>query len=151
MAYEYKYPRPAVTTDAAVFGRHAGGVDLLLIQRGEPPFRGSWALPGGFIEIDEELEAAALRELQEETGLRLAGMRQVGAFGAVDRDPRHRTISIVFYAVVDRDAHPPTAGDDAHAVAWHPLNGLPALAFDHDQVVVASCAAAGLQRSSEAP
>src|SRR5690554_6236073 len=94
--YSYKYPRPAMTVDAIVYAGENGLFNILLIRRGIEPFRGKWALPGGFIDMDELLEIACKRELQEETGLRVAAMKQFKTFDAIDRDPRHRTISVVY-------------------------------------------------------
>ncbi len=108
---------------------------MLLIRRLREPFAGCHALPGGFVEIAEPLETAARRELVEETGITLGRMAPVGMYGDPGRDPRGRTISAVFRAVVWKHEHPPAAGDDAEAAAWFPLRRLPALAFDHDLIV----------------
>lgn len=137
MAFEYTYPRAALTVDAVIFGRDPDDehVSVLLIQRNRDPFAGSWALPGGFLDLHETLEAAALRELFEETGIRLPSLEQLRVFDAVNRDPRERVISVVHGAVVVRAEHVPVAGDDAGAASWFPLNALPSLAFDHAEVV----------------
>jgi 8-oxo-dGTP diphosphatase len=135
MLYEYKYPRAALTVDCVVFGRDAGRTKVLLIQRGSPPFTGHWALPGGFAEPHETLERAALRELEEETGVRLPHAEQLRVFDAIDRDPRERTISVVHWAVVDAAEHQPRGSDDAREAAWFDLDALPPLAFDHDEVL----------------
>ena len=125
--YTYSYPRPAVTVDAILVSKQNS---VLLIERGREPFQGNWALPGGFIEMDEELETACLRELLEETGIKVGELRQFKTFGGVYRDPRHRTISIIFYAFTETELIA-NAGDDAARAQWFPLDQLPELAFDH--------------------
>lgn len=129
--YTYQYPRPAVTVDAILIGNRQS---VLLIERGRDPFKGRWALPGGFIDMDESLETACQREVEEETGLRVGELKQFKTYGAVNRDPRHRTISVVFYAFLNEemDAY---AGDDAAKAQWFPLDQLPELAFDHQQIL----------------
>jgi 8-oxo-dGTP diphosphatase len=134
MAYTYAYPRPAVTVDAAVFRKTGGNVDILLIQRGGEPFKGGWALPGGFVDMDETLEEAVHRELEEETGLKEIDLRQLHAFSALDRDPRGRTISVVFTGLLKNDQNA-KAGDDAADVRWFGVENLPSLAFDHADVI----------------
>ena len=129
--YTYPYPRPAVTVDAILISNRQS---VLLIERGREPFKGKWALPGGFVELDEELEAACQRELEEETGIRVGELKQFRAYGAVNRDPRHRTISVLFYAFTEGEL-PACAGDDAAKVQWFPLDKLPELAFDHQQIL----------------
>lgn len=136
--YTYRYPRAALTVDCVVFGRSRSGTSLLLIQRKSEPFQGRWALPGGFVELDETLEQGARRELEEETGVKIARLEQLRAFDAIDRDPRERVISIAHYASVEQSEHAPRAADDASAVAWFPLDALPPLAFDHAQIVAAA-------------
>jgi 8-oxo-dGTP diphosphatase len=133
MTYTYQYPRPAVTVDAILISPNR---TVLLIERGREPFCGKWALPGGFINEDEELETACRRELEEETGINVTEMKQFRAFGAVHRDPRHRTISVIFYAFVDQELMA-CAGDDAAKAQWFPLDNLPELAFDHRQILEA--------------
>jgi 8-oxo-dGTP diphosphatase len=135
MPYQYEYPRPALTVDAVVFGRCEQGLHVLLIRRDRPPYDGRWALPGGFVELDETLEKAAIRELEEETGVRLDTLDQLRAFDAVDRDPRERVISVAHVAVVDLAAHAPRGGDDASEARWFLLGALPPLAFDHADVL----------------
>ena len=110
--------------------------EVLLIQRKKPPFKDAWALPGGFLEPDEDLLVGALRELAEETGVVLSEAVQIGAYGKPDRDPRGRVISIAFGAVVEKKELNPKAADDAKNVAWHPLHKLPQLAFDHEKIIV---------------
>ena len=133
MAYTYKYPRPAVTADCIVITREAEP-KVLLIQRGNPPFEGGWAFPGGFMNMDETTEQCAFRELEEETGLKIGEVHQIGAYSRVDRDPRGRTITVAYLAVVDA----PIAvigQDDAAKAQWFPLSALPELAFDHDEIM----------------
>jgi len=129
--YTYKYPRPAVTVDTILISKQNS---VLLIQRSDEPFKGKWALPGGFIELDESLETACHRELEEETGLKVKQLTQFKAYGAVDRDPRGRTISVIFYSFQDEEAIP-MAGDDAANAQWFPLSQLPELAFDHQLII----------------
>lgn len=134
MAYTYNYPRPAVTVDALVFQVEKKEVRILLIRRKKDPFKGQWAFPGGFMEIDETPEHAVTRELEEETGLKLKDFIQIGAFGAVDRDPRGRTVSIAFAGFL-RDLQEIKAASDAMEVQWCPLKNHPLLAFDHKQIL----------------
>ena len=136
--YTYEYPRPMVTADAVVVGHRSDGTHhLLLVQRGHDPFQGHWALPGGFMEMDETLEQCARRELAEETGLHLDGpLHEIKSFSDPGRDPRGRTITVAFLALVDLDRLPPVqGGDDAAQARWFPLKELPPLAFDHDAIV----------------
>ncbi len=134
MPFSYKYPRPAVTVDMLVFRETTDGLQLLLIQRDREPFQGSWALPGGFVDMDETLEAAAGRELQEETGLQKITLKQLKAYSAIDRDPRHRTISVAFIGFLT-DNQQVKAGDDAREARWFSINSLPDLAFDHEHII----------------
>jgi 8-oxo-dGTP diphosphatase len=129
--YTYQYPRPSVTVDVILISKKNS---VLLIQRGSDPFKDQWAIPGGFIELDESLEDACHRELEEETGLKVGKLTQFKAYGAVDRDPRGRTISVIFYSFLDEEAIP-KAGDDAANAQWFPLTNLPDLAFDHEQIL----------------
>ncbi|MGI9518020.1 MAG: NUDIX hydrolase [Pirellulaceae bacterium] len=141
MSHTYKYPRPAVSVDCVVFGLDDEQLKILLIQRGGEPFRGQWALPGGFVEPDEDLDEAARRELQEETGLRGVWLEQLYTFGAVDRDPRTRVITVAWFALVKMSRYQAKAASDADNVAWFPVTRLPRLAFDHRKIV-----RTGLQR-----
>lgn len=136
-AAENHYPTFSVTVDAAVLRRRGGVVEILLIQRGKPPFAGRWALPGGFVEIDEPLEAAARRELEEETGIVAGALDQLGAFGDPGRDPRGRVVSIVYwgFAPEGKGGGATQAGDDAAEAAWFSLADPPAMAFDHDRIL----------------
>ena len=135
MAYTYKYPHPAVTVDGVVFGYDEADLKVLLIQREQPPFKSRWAVPGGFVDIDEDLEDAARRELEEETGIRRLYLEQLYTFGAPKRDPRERVISVAYYALVKLADHAVRAASDAKRVAWFPVADLPALAFDHDEIL----------------
>ncbi|MBS3806821.1 MAG: NUDIX hydrolase [Bacteroidales bacterium] len=135
MSYTYTYPRPAVTVDCLIFTQVHGTWQLLLIQRDKPPFEGAWALPGGFVDIDEPLQKAAERELEEETGVRQTDLKQFHTFGQPGRDPRGRTISVVYYGFADTHGQNPNAGSDARNAKWFDLNNLPDLAFDHHQII----------------
>lgn len=131
--YTYDYPRPAVTTDCVIFGKDNNDLKVLLIERGNEPYKGSWAFPGGFLNMDETAEEGALRELKEETGLNIQSVSQIGAFSGVDRDPRGRVITIAFYTITD--IAPVTGSDDAAKAQWFSLNALPPLAFDHKAIL----------------
>ena len=136
MPYTYDYPRPAVTVDCVIFGLEEGNqLRVLLIQRANPPFQNYWALPGGFVDMGEDLETAALRELQEETGVKDVFIEQLYTFGKPGRDPRGSTISIAYYALVNLKKHPVQAASDAKKVAWFEVNELPELAFDHYEII----------------
>jgi 8-oxo-dGTP diphosphatase len=138
MAHTYEYPRPALTVDCVVFGFEGAGLQVLAIRRGIEPFLGSWALPGGFVRIDEDLESAARRELAEETGLRDVFLEQLYTFGAPDRDPRGRVVSVAWFALVRPDQHPAKGDSDASEAAWFEVGDLPPLAFDHDRILRAA-------------
>ena len=133
MSYTYEYPRPSVATDCVVFGFDGRELQVLLIERGNDPFKGYWAFPGGFMNMDESAESGALRELQEETGLVINVLKQLGAFTDVNRDPRGRVVSIAFYALVRPSEV--TGGDDASEARWFALDDVPRLAFDHDYIL----------------
>lgn len=135
MSFTYKHPHPAVTVDCVVFGFDEADLKLLLVQRNGSPFKGCWALPGGFIQIDEDLETSARRELAEETGISRLYLEQLYSFGEPKRDPRERVISIAYYALVKLADHPVRAASDAAEVAWFPTVELPKLAFDHERIV----------------
>ncbi|MDX1604878.1 MAG: NUDIX hydrolase [Candidatus Competibacterales bacterium] len=135
MAYTYDYPRPAVTVDVVLFTLQTRRLRVLLIQRRAPPFEGCWALPGGFMDLDEELPAAARRELREETGLRIRRLQPLGAYGRIGRDPRGRTISVVYLAFRPDAAVRARAGDDAREVGWFSPRRPPELAFDHRDIL----------------
>ena len=129
MPYTYEYPRPAVTADCIVITREERP-RVLLIQRGGEPFRGHWALPGGFMDMDETAQECAMRELTEETGLTVTETHQVGAYSRVDRDPRGRTVGIAYLSIVDSPM-PVQGQDDAAKAEWWHVDSLPLLAFDH--------------------
>lgn len=133
--YVYPYPRPMVTVDAVVFTMRDERREVLLIERKNAPFAGKWALPGGFVEMSETLEAAAARELEEETGLSGVPLRQFGVFGDPGRDPRGRSIAVAFLGEADWRRVQPRAADDATAAQWFPVDALPPLAFDHTRIV----------------
>ena len=133
MPYTYKYPRPAVTADCVVITSE-DEPRVLLIERGEEPFKGCWAIPGGFLNMDETTEQCAIRELEEETGLKIDKANQIGAYCKVDRDPRGRTISVAYLAIVERPLEV-SGQDDAAKAKWFPVNALPPLAFDHDEIM----------------
>ena len=133
MAYTYKYPRPAVTADCVVITKEAEP-KVLLIERGDKPFKGCWAFPGGFMNMDETTEQCAIRELEEETGLKVSEVHQIGAYSKVNRDPRGRTVTVAYLAIID--APMAVKGqDDAAKAQWFPLSALPELAFDHDEIM----------------
>jgi 8-oxo-dGTP diphosphatase len=133
--YEYRHPRAALTVDCVVFGIDRDDLQILLIQRGGEPFRGAWALPGGFVEMGETLDTAARRELLEETGMDNAYLEQLYTFSAIDRDPRERVISVAYLALVNVGDHSLQAATDADNAAWFSLDDLPELAFDHAEIV----------------
>lgn len=135
MTHSYEYPRAALTVDCVVFGIDEQELKLLLIQRGSAPYLGKWALPGGFVRVDESLEAAAARELQEEAGIAPLFLEQLYTFGAVKRDPRERVVSVAYYTLVKLSDHEVRAATDAADAAWFGVADLPSLAFDHDEIV----------------
>lgn len=138
MNYTYEYPRAALTVDCVVFGFDEDDLKVLLIQRGITPFKGSWALPGGFVRVEETLDDAARRELVEETGLKDVFLEQFGAFSTLDRDPRERVISVAYYALTKPEAHETRATTDADDAQWFPADRPPALAFDHAEILSAA-------------
>ncbi len=133
--YVYDWPRPMVTVDAVVFAVTHGSIELLLIKRGHEPFKGQWAIPGGFIGMEEELDDAVARELQEETGLTGIPLEQIHTFGTVGRDPRGRQITVVYMGIIKEGLDRIKAGDDAAQAQWFDINNLPPnMAFDHNLV-----------------
>ncbi len=139
MPYTYDYPRPAVTVDVAVFAKMDNETYILLINRKREPFSGYWALPGGFLNMNETLLQSARRELHEETGLQVESLQQFRTYDAVDRDPRHRTLTTVFVGFVENSLPKVAANDDAREAHWFNLKKLPPLAFDHDQIIEDIC------------
>ena len=133
--YQYPYPHPAVTTDIVLFTIGQQQLKCLLIRRKHEPYKDSWALPGGFVGMDEDLEASALRELREETGITGVNLEQLHSFGRPGRDPRERVITIAYYALVPDTGLPIRAASDAGEVAWFGLDDSPPLAFDHEAIV----------------
>ncbi len=144
-----EYPRPMVTVDVVIFTLRENDLQVLLIRRRNPPFAGMWAIPGGFVDIDESLETAALRELEEETGVRDVYLEQFHTFGDPGRDPRGRTITVAYLALVRANQVQPRAGDDAAEAGWWSVRALPPLAFDHDRIL--ACALEHLRHKLESP
>ena len=134
--YQYKYEHPAVTTDCVIFTYEDWKLKVLLVRRGGEPYKGEWALPGGFLRNDETAKDGALRELREETGLAAAAIGELGVFSDPGRDPRERVITIAFYALVKPSEV--VGGDDADEAAWFSIDALPPLAFDHDKILDAA-------------
>jgi len=135
VSYTYEYPRPALTVDCVVFGMDEGDLKVLLIKRGVEPFLGKWALPGGFVRMEESLEDAARRELEEESGIRPSHLEQLYTFGEPGRDPRGRVVTVAYFALVKLSAHQVHAATDAREVAWFSVWDTPKLAFDHAEVL----------------
>ena len=133
--YCYRYPRSAVTADCVVFRLSGGDLQVLLIERGGEPYKGCWAFPGGFMNMDETIDQCATRELEEETGLTLVELEQLHAYSAPDRDPRERVMTIAFIGMVAPEHSEATAGDDAAKARWFSVDALPQLAFDHEQIL----------------
>lgn len=134
MSYTYEYPRPALTTDALLIATIENRDYILLIERKFDPWKGYWALPGGFVNMDEDLVTACARELEEETGITGIGLTQFETFGDVNRDPRGRTVSVVYWAKVN-ELIKAKGSDDAASAIWFPVDKLPSLAFDHRQII----------------
>lgn len=131
--YEYEYPRPALTADVVLFSDDMK--EVLLIQRSNEPYRGCWAFPGGFLEMDETLEQCARRELREETGIEIGTLHEIGTFSTVNRDPRGRVITAAYCATVGKDTVKPMANDDAANAKWFSVENPPELAFDHEEIL----------------
>jgi 8-oxo-dGTP diphosphatase len=140
MPHTYQYARAALTVDCVVFGFDEDELKVLLIQRGLEPFKGRWALPGGFVRLDETLDRAALRELNEEAGLKDVFLEQLYTFGTIDRDPRERVVSVAYYALVKLSDHKARAATDATDAEWFPVSKPPKLAFDHAEIVALALA-----------
>lgn len=135
MKYTYDFPRPAVTVDCVVFGFDEGDLKVLLVRRDVDPFRGKWALPGGFVREEESLDEAARRELREETGIEKLYLEQLYTFGDIGRDPRGRVITVAYYALVKLAAYDVNAATDASSAAWFPVADVSRLAFDHEKIL----------------
>jgi 8-oxo-dGTP diphosphatase len=135
MGHTYKYPRPALTVDCVVFGVDDADLKVLLIQRQLEPFKHKWALPGGFVQMGEDLEEAARRELKEETNISGVYLEQLYTFGEVERDPRGRVVTVAYYALAKLSSHRVQAATDAEDVGWFAVHELPTLAFDHEEIV----------------
>lgn len=135
MPHTYEYPRPALTVDCVVFGLDENDLKVLLIERALEPFVGQWALPGGFVQMNETLEEAAMRELRDETGLARVYLEQLYTYGTIDRDPRDRVVSVAYYALVKLGDHRVQAATDARDAAWFAVTDLPTLTFDHESIV----------------
>ena len=138
MPFTYDHPHPSLTVDCVVFGWDEGELKVLLIERGIPPFEGKWALPGGFVKMNEDLDDAARRELQEETGINDIFLEQLYTFGTPQRDPRERVVCVAYYALVALGQHQLQASTDARNAAWFCISNLPTLAFDHDRILSAA-------------
>lgn len=139
MAFTYEFPRPSVTVDCIIFGLdESQQLKVLLIRRKKDPYANKWALPGGFVQLEESLEDAARRELQEETGVENVFMEQLYTFGGLGRDPRGRVISVAYFALVNLSEHTLRNGSDAENATWFSTNKLPELAFDHSQILQAA-------------
>ena len=134
--WQYKYEHMAVTTDCVIFTFEDNTLKVLLIRRGGEPFKGEWALPGGFLRTNETAEQGALRELREETGLKTSAIGELGVFSDLERDPRERVITIAWYALVKPSSV--VGGDDASEAAWFSVHHLPPLAFDHGKILDAA-------------
>ena len=135
MAYTYDYPHPSVTVDIVIFTIVDDDLKVLLIQRSNEPYEGMWALPGGFVGLDESLRRAAWRELKEETGVHAAFLEQLSAFGHPDRDPRERVITVAYYALIPFERLELKAATDARKAELFSMNELPELAFDHAKIL----------------
>ncbi len=135
MPFTYEHPRPALTVDCVVFGLDEEDLKVMLIRRGGDPFKGRWALPGGFVRVDESVDAAAARELREETGIRDVYLEQLYTFGDVHRDPRERVVSVAYYALCNLAGHQIAATTDADDAKWFAVGDTPRLAFDHDAIL----------------
>lgn len=135
MTYTYEYPRLMLTVDAVVFRQNGSQLEVLLIQRKHDPFAGMWALPGGFVDMDETVENAIVRELEEETGLKAENLKQLYTFSAIGRDPRGRSVSVTFFGLADMNNSAVKGGDDASDAKWFDIKYLPQLAFDHIKAV----------------
>jgi len=150
MSYTYKYPRPAVTVDIIVIKQITQQKNILLIQRKNPPFASFYALPGGFVDKDENLIDAAYRELFEETHIKKITLEQFYAFGDKGRDPRGHNVSVVYYGFLPPENNEAQAGDDAAGLKWFDLNNLPTLGFDHEKIIKQFISSPCLQKNIRA-
>ena len=152
MAHTYEYPRPAVTVDAIIFWLQPQDLQVLLIKRKKDPFKGCWAFPGGFMDMNEPPEVAVVRELEEETGLAVKNVVQIGAFGAVNRDPRQRTISLAYLSILNEEMPQVKGADDADEACWFSLHDVPLrLAFDHKEILAQAKVFADMYFRTAAP
>ena len=135
MTYTYPYPHPAVASDSVVFGYDGTELHILLVERGIEPYKGCWALPGGFLQMDETMEECAMRELAQETNVHQVYLKQFHVFSDIHRDPRERVLSVAFFALVRKSDYELIAGDDANDACWFKLDALPPLAFDHERII----------------
>ena len=135
MTYTYKYQRPNLAVDCVVFGLDEEDLKIILIERDKELYRAKWALPGGFVHIDESLEDAAKRELNEETGITDIFLEQLYTFGEVDLDPRERVVTVAYYALVNLRDHTIQATTDSRNAAWFSVDDVPKLQFDHNRIV----------------
>jgi len=133
--YSYDYPHFALTVDAVLFSKSEEGLNVLLIRRAHEPFKDRWAFPGGFVNIDEVIDHAVYRELKEETSISNVSLKRFDIFDAIERDPRERTVSVVYYGFINGSKQSLEAGDDAGDAKWFPINKLPELAFDHSIIL----------------
>ena len=140
MPHTYRYPRAALTVDCVVFGYDEGELKILLIERGLEPFKGRWALPVGFVRVDEALDDDARRELAEEPGLKNVFLEQLYTFGAVHRGPREGVVSVAYYALVKLSDHRAKAATDAANAEWFPVSKAPKLAFDRADILAVALA-----------
>ena len=135
MAYTYRYPHFALTVDAVIFSKSDAGLYVLLIRRANEPYKDCWAFPGGFVNIDEVVDNAVHRELEEETNISNVSLKRFDVFDAIDRDPRERTVSVAYYGFINGSTVSIKAGDDAKDAKWFSVNNLPELAFDHSIIL----------------
>lgn len=136
MLYTYEFPRPSLTADIVLFAEDGGDLKVLLIKRANEPYKDGWALPGGFVEMDEPVKETAVRELEEETGVTGVPLKQFYAFGDdIHRDPRGRTVTVAYYGITDLNKHKIRASSDAKEARWFSVNNLPIVAFDHSEII----------------
>lgn len=137
-SYNYKYPHPAITADCLLFAYQKSELEVLLIERGGEPYKGFWAIPGGFMEMNETTESCSRREMLEETGIKVNYLKEVKSYSAVNRDPRERVVTITYCTLEHKNSVTPKAGDDANKAEWFNLKSLPKLAFDHKEMIADS-------------